>query len=133
MKHRRLFNVGILAALFVLSSCQKVGEVGALFREMWDVRTEVAKVVPCEEVGITLQNGKTLRVNVVNPVSDVISERPARTLEIARIAYASFASRSSLNAVDVTIVKRRRFLLLFTSASSTVFHFSTAQLAANAA
>jgi hypothetical protein len=100
---------------------------------MQEVQAEVAKLAPSEGIKVVLMNGDTLNVNIENPVSDIINERQERALQIARTAFHNYSSRGSLKAVNVTIVKRRRYLLVLSWANNASFHFEPPQLAAGAA
>ena len=119
-----------LAALVLLAGCEQARQVAASLGELQAVQQAVAKSTG-QQVQVHLQNGRYLSVALVNsPLGSLpADQRRDRSLVIARLAYQSYASRSSLDSVTVTLVERHTTFLVFRSSRAERFRFGPPELA----
>lgn len=91
------------------------------------VQREVGKDI----VGVTLSNGTSLNVNLVNSSLKKLpqAEKQTKAAEIAKAAYDSYADRAQLKSVRVAFVVVSTFLVVVTTNdSSDSFTFNASEL-----
>jgi hypothetical protein len=104
--------------------------VGTL-RDLQKVQRDLAKALGDNEIRVNLSNGRFLSIGVVNSPLKALpaDQRNAKALDLARIAYRSYPSRSALNGISVAFVTHRSYLGVFNyDDSRDTFSFETSQL-----
>src|SRR5579863_6022469 len=109
---RALYSITLVTSL-VLVSCSSVHNLKNTLQDLVTVQSQLVKALGDGEVRINLNNGSFLAVGVVNsPLNDLSKDRKkAKALEIARLAFDSYPSRSALTAVSVSFGIHRSYLL----------------------
>lgn len=112
-----------LAAVLCVG-CQAVGGLANSFGELQEVRREVAAATRHDNIGVNLNNGRSLTVNVVNsPFKELPDhQREAKAREIAGVAYKAFPGRATLEQVVVVFVVHTTYVLLFSYNDATDAH-----------
>jgi hypothetical protein len=115
MSRRRTFSSILLAALLALASCSTVHQAMGTLRDLAKVQVELSKSLGQEQINVNLMNSRFLNVSLVN---SAWKDRPpdqkhAKAIEIARLAYRSYPSQSTLTAVTVTFAIHRTYLGFF--------------------
>jgi|ERR1700682_2235630 len=131
MQRRHVVPIGLLAALVALVSCKAIHEMQGTLLDLQKVQRELAKALGRDEIRVFLSNGRFLNISVVNsPLNGLpADQKRAKALEIARLAYDSYASRSVLQIVTVTFAVHRSYLGVFSYDNSTdSFSFEIHQL-----
>jgi hypothetical protein len=104
---------GALIALFIpfLTSCEALRERARVNAEVAAVREAVRAHLSHPHVTVVLIIGNTgyMEVQILNtPLRDLPRvERIAKALQIARLAYTTYASRSTLKEIDVVFVVKK--------------------------
>jgi hypothetical protein len=128
---RRAFTLAILVfTTVVLVSCSGVHQVVSTLQDLQKVQAELAKTLGQDAIRVNLNNG-SLNIALVNsPLKELpADQKRAKALEIARLAYRSDPSRSTLSAVSVAFAVHRTYLGFFNYDNSTdSFGFEIAQL-----
>jgi hypothetical protein len=125
-------SISLAALLVVLASCDRAREMGGTMGDLLKVRNDLAKALGQNNIGINLTNGTFLSVRVVNsPLNELPAiEKRAKAREIAQLAYGSYSSRSTLQAVNVNFGVHRSYLGIFNYDSSAgAFRFQASELA----
>ena len=119
--HTKCIVSQIAVTVLLLSGCGAPRSGAATLDELLVVQREVGHAVGGGEVRVNVGNGRHLTVSLVNsPLKELpASRRHVKALEIARLAYDSYASRASLESVDVTFVVRRTYLRVFNYSDAT--------------
>jgi hypothetical protein len=108
--------IGFVILLALLVSCSGVHEMAATLQDLQKVQRDLAKELGNNEIRVNLNNGRFLSIGVVNSPLRALpaDQRNAKALELARIAYNSYPSRSALNSISVTFASHRSYLGVFT-------------------
>ena len=108
------FSIGLLAAVVVLTSCSGVQKVSTAFKDIVTVQAALVRALGLNQIRVLLA-GQFLNVGIVNsPLHDLsVDEKKAKALEIARLAYNTFPSRSELKDIIVTFAVHRSYLGIF--------------------
>ena len=133
MQRRHVVPIGLLAALVALVSCKAIHEMQGTLLDLQKVQQELAKALGRDEIRVFLNNGRFLSISVVNsPLNGLpADQKRAKALEIARLAYDSYPSRSVLQIVKVTFAVHRSYLGVFSYDNSMdSFSFEIPQLKA---
>jgi hypothetical protein len=136
MQRRDLVPIGLLAALVALVSCKAIHEMQGKLQDLQRVQQELSRALRHDEIRVLLSNDRFLNISVVNsPLRALpVDQKSAKALEIARLAYDSYSSRSALQRVTVTFAVHRSYLGIFTYDNSTdSFSFEIPQLTAGSA
>jgi hypothetical protein len=126
------FVLPVLLAASTVSSCSAAREVAKQVSELQSVQQAVQQKLGKDIVGVTLMNGNSLNVNLVNsPLKKLPqAEKQAKAAELAKAAYASYAYRSQLKSVRVTYAVVSTTLVVITTNDSTdAFTFDASELA----
>jgi hypothetical protein len=103
-----------------------------MFHDLLVVQSQLVKTLGYNEIRVNLNNGHLLNIGVVNsPLNDLPADRKkGKAIEIARLAYNAYPSRSELRGVSLTFAIRRSYLLgLFNYDNSTdAFNFEVPDL-----
>jgi hypothetical protein len=133
MQQRNVLPIGLLGALSTLISCKSIHEMQGTLQDVQRVQHGLVRQLGSIEIRVLLSNHRFLNISVVNsPWKSLPAiEKNAKALEIARLAYNSYRSRSDLDRVSVTFAVHRSYLGVFTYDNSTdSFSFETRELAA---
>jgi hypothetical protein len=128
----RFLGIGLLAAILVASSCSVARNAASTIGEIKAVQEAIQPTVGKDIVGVTLMNGTSLNVNLVNsPLKKLPpTEKEAKAKEIAKVAYDSYSGRAQLKSVRVAFVVVSTFLVVVTTNdSSDTFTFDASELA----
>lgn len=124
----------LVLSLLTLASCSFVRDTQAKLGDIAETYKALSKALPKEAIYIRLMNTTTMSVRLTNSQLKSLpeSQRKAKALEIARIAYQGDPSRADLREVAVIFAVHRDFLgvVNFDDARD-VFRFETAQLGAS--
>ena len=132
MQQRFGSAIGLVALSVVLVSCGGVHRMMGTLEDLQKVQRDVGKALGGGEVRVQLNNDRVLSVGVMNsPLKTApADQRKAKALELARIAYESYPSRSALKSVSVSFGTHRSYLGVFTyDESGDAFGFEASQLA----
>ena len=97
----------LLLGAFLLSSCGIVRDGIKRSAEIQEVEAAAGRLLGDRTVDAYLENSTDhMKIDIKNsPLRDLPSaERRAKALEVARLAYATYASRSSLKEIEVVFV-----------------------------
>ena len=133
MSRRHVLPTVLLAVFMVLTSCSRVQQVAGMVQDLQKVRAELAKTLGFNEITVNLMNDRFLNIAVMNsPWNDLpADQKSVKALEIARLAYSSFPSRSALSSVSVTFGVQRTYLgVVNYSDSRDSFRFEAPKLTA---
>jgi hypothetical protein len=135
MRQRHPFPAALSIVLVLLTGCSIIREAHRSLPELQKVQQVVQHALGNSEIRVVLINGHILNVGVVNSPLKALPpvEKNAKRLEIARMAYDSYASRSALRSVNVTFAVHRNYLGIFNyDDSRDSFSFGVGQLADSA-
>jgi len=116
MPHRCFRQIGLLGLPLILVSCGALHQVQSMLRDVQPVQRELLKAgygdIRVSVVNNLSANETFLTVNVVNSPLRTLpaAQRNAEALEIARLAYKSYPSASTLRSVSVTFSIHRSYL-----------------------
>ena len=115
MQRHYALRTALFSVLVLLVSCSGVHQLVGTLQDLQRVQAELTKTLGYNEVRVNLNNGHFLNIAVVNsPWKDLpAGQKNAKAIEIARLAYASYPSRSALQAVSVTFAIHRTYLGFF--------------------
>jgi hypothetical protein len=115
MQRRPALQTVLLAVLVVLASCSGVHQVLGTLQDLQKVQGELEKALGYNEIRVNLNNSHFLNIAVVNsPWRELpADQKNAKAVEIARLAYGSYPSRSALSAVSVTFAVHRTYVGFF--------------------
>jgi predicted Zn-dependent protease len=136
MRQRCRLAVSVAGILLAFASCQRVGQLEDTLRELQQVKKEVSGLVDTDEVSVNINNGRYLSIGITNsPLTNLpAAEKRQNALEIAKLAYASYASRAGLEIVVVAFVIHRSHFLFFNySDARDSFEFRPVDLASRSA
>jgi hypothetical protein len=122
----------LLATSLLLSSCSAAREITKTVGEIQAVQQAVQQKLGKDIIGVTLMNGTSLNVNLVNSPLKTLpqTKKQAKAAEIARVAYDSYTNRSHLKNVRVTFaVVATTLVVVTTNDSSDTFTFDGSELA----
>ncbi len=130
MQRRLAPAVGAVAVLSALASCSSIAKMQATLKELKSVQEVVARTTGSQDVRVNLNNGQVLMVAVANSSLNELppAGKQAKALEIARLAYRTYASRSALVRVDVAFGVRRSYFGFFNYSNFDTLNFETSQL-----
>lgn len=123
----------LFVASIFLAACSGVQKFAEGVNELQAVQKAVMEKVDRDIVGVTLMNGTSLNVNLVNsPLKKLpAAEKQAKAAELAKVAYDSYAGRAAIKAVRVTFaVVSTTLVVVTTNDSSDSFTFDASELAA---
>jgi hypothetical protein len=115
MQRCHALSIGSLATLMLSASCSSVHELTGTLQDLQAVQGQLVRVLGHNEIRVLVNNGHFLSIRLVNsPLQDLPPDRKkAKALEIARLAYNGYRSRSDLKSVTVTFAVHRSYLLGF--------------------
>lgn len=120
----------IVSATISFFSCQAI-TYPSVPPELVPVQQAVSRLVEPDIVRVDLQDGRYMRIGIINsPLRDLpVAEKQDRAVEIARRAYTSYQSKSTLEVVDVAfnIQGTRLFFLPYLDGRDS-FRFQAADL-----
>jgi predicted Zn-dependent protease len=131
MRQRLCLAASTLGILLLFAACQGVGQLTEILRDLQPVHEQVSRLVGTDAVRVNIDNGRYLSVGVINsPLKNLpVSEKEQKALEIARLAYMSYGSRSSLQVVDVAfVIQATRLFFLNYSDGRDSFRFQAVDL-----
>ena len=131
MRQRLRLAAGTIGILLLFAACQGLGQLTEILRDLQPVHQQVSSLVGTGAVRVNIDNGRYLSVGVINsPLKNLpVAEKEQKALEIARLAYMSYASRSSLQVVDVAfVIQGTRFFVLNYSDGRDSFRFQAVDL-----
>jgi hypothetical protein len=125
-------HVGIyLASLAVLFSCQGIRQAANALGELQKVQTAVGKAAGTDAVNVNLNNGKFLRIGIINSALGDLpaDDKKAKVLELAKVAYKSYPKSAELEQVSIAFVTQKSYagLVNFTDTSE-VGNFKPSEL-----
>lgn len=128
----RFLPAALLVACSLLSfSCSAAREITKTAGEIQAVQQALTQKLGKDIVGVTLMNGTSLNVNLVNsPLKKLPqTEKQAKAAEIAKVAYDSYTNRSQLKSVRATFAVVSTTLVVVTTNDSTdSFTFDASEL-----
>jgi hypothetical protein len=133
MKQRPIFSFAVFIAAVVLTSCNSLHEMRGTLQEVQTVHQELVKSLGYDDIRVGLINSRFLNIVAVNSPWKALPaiEKAAKALQIARLGYVSYPSRSTLSLVGVTFGVHRSYLGIFSFDDATdSFRFTIPQLTA---
>ena len=121
----------IVGLALTVSSCSSLTNLSRSVPEVISLQRELTSKLPGTVVGVTLVNGSSLNVNLINSPLKALpgAEKTAKASEIAKLAYDNYADRLHLKTVRVTFVVLSTFLVIVNvNDSSDAFTFDAADL-----
>ena len=84
-------------------------------QDLVKVQAELSKSLGHDQIRVNITNGRFLNIALVNSAWKDLpaDQKHAKAIEIARLAYRSYPSRSALTAVSVTFAIHRTYLGFF--------------------
>jgi hypothetical protein len=118
MRRRHVLTTVFLTTVVFLVSCNGLHQLEGTFQDLLKVQEELSKTLGYDDLRVSLMNvngSLLLNVAVVNsPWKDLpAGQKNAKAIEIARLAYADYPSRSGLRAVNVTFAIHHTYLGFF--------------------
>jgi hypothetical protein len=115
MQRRHAAVLVFLVMTVVLVSCNGVHQLAGTLQDLQKVQADLAKALNYDQIRVNLINGDVLQLAVVNsPWNELPADRKqAKALDIARLAYNSYPSRSALHSVTVAFAVHRSYLGVF--------------------
>lgn len=91
--------------------------LGAAMQEMAELQPLILEEYPAEGLEVQIQNGNTLVIRLINSEANDFSQREQqeRAREIALFARNHFGAMEGISAIQVTFVRHREVLGLFTT------------------
>lgn len=120
-----------MASLLPTSSCSGVHEIAKQVTELRTVQQAVQQKVGKDIVGVTLMNGTSLNVNLVNSALKRLpmTEKQMKAAEIAKVAYDAYTYRAQVKSVRVTFaVVSTTMVVVTTNDSTDSFTFDASEL-----
>ncbi len=121
----------LMASLLPTSSCSGVHEIAKQVTELRTVQQAVQQKVGKDIVGVTLMNGTSLNVNLVNSALKRLpmTEKQMKAAEIAKVAYDAYTYRAQVKSVRVTFaVVSTTMVVVTTNDSTDSFTFDASEL-----
>jgi hypothetical protein len=89
---------GVVGIALAFASCQQAGQLANTLRELQQVQGQVSGLAGTQDVSVNVNNGRSLSIGIVNsPLKNLpAAEKRQKALEIAGLAYTSYASRPEL-------------------------------------
>jgi hypothetical protein len=131
MRNRHFQLMGLFAASLAVVSCGGLHEMQGALQDLQKVQQDLVKATGRDDIRVSLNNGSLLSISVVNsPWKELpLEQKRTKALEVARIGYNSYASRSALRAVSVNFAVHRSYAGIFTyDESGDSFSFEAPQL-----
>jgi hypothetical protein len=95
------------------------------------VQSDLTRLTGQNDIRVVLNNGSLLGISVMNsPLRDLpVAQKRAKALEIARLAYNSYRSRTDLRGESVVFGFHRDYLGIFRYDNSTdIYRFEISDL-----
>ncbi len=112
---RHLLSIAWVAPLMSIVSCGAAHRLTGTLQNLQIVQRELTRLTGHNDIRVVLNNGTLLSISIINsPLRSLpVDQKRAKALELARLAYGSYASSDDLRAVSVVFGIHRDYLGIF--------------------
>lgn len=124
----------IVALALLLSGCEATQGAATLLADLYTVRVAVVRATGHQAVQARIRDGTILLVKLINPPFAALPDdaRSGKARDIAKVAYAAYPARASVDSVSVEFALTSRQFLFLVFHSTESFSFKAAELKAPA-
>jgi len=104
MRQRQLLRNFVLGSVVLFTSCSGGRQMVSTLKDLQIVTMQLVAALHHDQIRVFLNNGHFLSVGVINSPWNSLppDQKKTKALEIARVAYQAYPSRSELKSVIVT-------------------------------